>query len=103
MRAIDPSPTLVVHCGIGFDARFEPYQVPDLSGYNAIAAPVRLELSTIGTLHSIKLVQGFALDPRGKEVKVQGGSRGKSPPDTQAEAKFMEVGGNRHAGGRAEV
>jgi hypothetical protein len=24
--AFDPSLTLVVYCGIGFDARFEPYQ-----------------------------------------------------------------------------
>jgi hypothetical protein len=31
----DPSPTLAVHCGSGFDARFEPYQRPRLSRYNA--------------------------------------------------------------------
>jgi hypothetical protein len=33
--AIDPSATLAVHCGNGFDARFEPYQSTRLSRYNA--------------------------------------------------------------------
>jgi hypothetical protein len=31
----DPSATLAVHCGNGFDARFEPYQSARLSRYNA--------------------------------------------------------------------
>ena len=31
----DPSATLAVHCGNGFDARFEPYQSTRLSRYNA--------------------------------------------------------------------
>jgi hypothetical protein len=33
--AFDPSPTLAVHCGNGFAARFEPYQSTRLSRYNA--------------------------------------------------------------------
>jgi hypothetical protein len=33
--ANDPSPTLAVHCGSGFDARFEPYHSTHLSRYNA--------------------------------------------------------------------
>jgi hypothetical protein len=33
----DPSPTLAVHCGNGFDAQFDPYQVARLSRYNAIS------------------------------------------------------------------
>jgi hypothetical protein len=33
--AFDPSPTLAVHCGNGFAARFEPYQSIRLSRYNA--------------------------------------------------------------------
>jgi hypothetical protein len=33
--AYDPSPTLAVHCGSGFDARFEPYHSTHLSRYNA--------------------------------------------------------------------
>jgi Histidine kinase-, DNA gyrase B-, and HSP90-like ATPase len=32
---LDPSATLSVHCGNGFDARFEPYQSTRLSRYNA--------------------------------------------------------------------
>ena len=31
----DPYATLDVHCGNGFDARFEPYQSARLSRYNA--------------------------------------------------------------------
>jgi putative tryptophan/tyrosine transport system substrate-binding protein len=31
----DPQETLAVHCGNGFDARFEPYQSTHLSRYNA--------------------------------------------------------------------
>jgi hypothetical protein len=31
----DPSATLAVHCGNGFDARLEPYQSTRLSRYNA--------------------------------------------------------------------
>jgi hypothetical protein len=31
----DPSATLAVHCGNGFDARFKPYQSTHLSRYNA--------------------------------------------------------------------
>ena len=34
VAAFDPSATLVVHCGNGFDARFEPYQSTRLSRYN---------------------------------------------------------------------
>src|ERR1700738_3924429 len=33
--AFDPQETLDVHCGNGFNARFEPYQRPRLSRYNA--------------------------------------------------------------------
>ena len=33
--AFDPSATLAVHCGNGFDARFAPYQCTRLSRYNA--------------------------------------------------------------------
>ena len=33
--AHDPSATLAVHCGNGFDARFEPYQSTRVSRYNA--------------------------------------------------------------------
>jgi hypothetical protein len=33
--ADDPPRTLVVHCGNGFAARFEPYQSTRLSRYNA--------------------------------------------------------------------
>jgi hypothetical protein len=35
--AIDPSATLAVHCGIGFDAGFSPYQSTHLSRYNAVS------------------------------------------------------------------
>ena len=28
---------LAVHCGNGFDTRFEPYESPRLSGYNAVS------------------------------------------------------------------
>ena len=35
--ANDSSATLVVHCGSGFDARFQPYQRPRLSRYNLAA------------------------------------------------------------------
>jgi putative tryptophan/tyrosine transport system substrate-binding protein len=34
--AFDPTRTLVVHCGSGFDARFEPYHSTHLSRYNAV-------------------------------------------------------------------
>jgi hypothetical protein len=33
--ANDPSATLAVHCGNGFDAGFSPYQSARLSRYNA--------------------------------------------------------------------
>ena len=33
----DPSPTLAVHCGNGFEAGFSPYQNTRLSRYNAIS------------------------------------------------------------------
>jgi hypothetical protein len=33
--ALDPSATLGVHCGNGFDADFSPYQSTRLSLYNA--------------------------------------------------------------------
>ena len=33
--ASDPQETLDVHCGNGFDTRFEPYQSARLSRYNA--------------------------------------------------------------------
>jgi hypothetical protein len=32
----DPSPTLAVHCGIGFDADFSPYQSTRSGRYNAV-------------------------------------------------------------------
>jgi hypothetical protein len=32
----DPSATLAVHCGNGFDAGFSPYQSTRLSRYNAV-------------------------------------------------------------------
>ena len=31
----DPSATLAVHCGNGFDTRFQPYQSTRLGRYNA--------------------------------------------------------------------
>jgi hypothetical protein len=31
--ALDPTETLAVHCGNGFDARFDPYQSTRLSRY----------------------------------------------------------------------
>jgi hypothetical protein len=33
----DPSATLAVHCGNGFDAGFSPYQSTRLSRYNAVS------------------------------------------------------------------
>ena len=36
-EANDPSLTLAVHCGNGFDASFGPYQSARLSRYNAVA------------------------------------------------------------------
>jgi hypothetical protein len=33
----DPTATLAVHCGNGFDAGFSPYQSTRLSRYNAVA------------------------------------------------------------------
>jgi hypothetical protein len=33
-EAYDPSPTLAVHCGNGFDTRVDPYQSTRLSRYN---------------------------------------------------------------------
>ena len=33
----DPSATLAVHCGKGFDGGFSPYQSVDLSRYNAVS------------------------------------------------------------------
>jgi hypothetical protein len=35
-EAYDPSPTLAVHCGNGFDAGLSPYQSTRLSRYNAV-------------------------------------------------------------------
>jgi len=35
--AIDPTATLAVHCGNGFDAGFSPYQSARLSRYNAVS------------------------------------------------------------------
>jgi hypothetical protein len=35
--AIDPTATLAVHCGNGFDASFSPYQSTRLSRYNAVS------------------------------------------------------------------
>ena len=35
--AIDPTATLAVHCGNGFDAGFSPYQSTRLSRYNAVS------------------------------------------------------------------
>ena len=35
--AIDPTATLAVHCGNGFDAGFGPYQSTRLSRYNAVS------------------------------------------------------------------
>jgi len=46
-----------------------------------------------------KIDQGFALDPRGKEVKDL---RGKRPPDTKADVAAPVVGGEPVAEGRAE-
>jgi hypothetical protein len=37
-----------------------------------IAARVRFELSVIGTRTSKNYDRGFALDPRGKEITIQG-------------------------------
>jgi putative tryptophan/tyrosine transport system substrate-binding protein len=36
VRGFDPSATPAVHCGNGFDARFEPYQSTRFSRYNAV-------------------------------------------------------------------
>jgi hypothetical protein len=33
----DPTATLAVHCGNGFDAGFSPYQSTRLSRYNAVS------------------------------------------------------------------
>src|SRR5450759_2536990 len=35
--AIDPTATLAVHCGNGFDVGFSPYQSTHLSRYNAVS------------------------------------------------------------------
>jgi hypothetical protein len=35
--AVDPTATLALHCGNGFDARFSPYQSTRLSRYNAVS------------------------------------------------------------------
>jgi hypothetical protein len=37
LSANDPSATLAVHCGNGFDAGFSPYQSTHLSRYNAVS------------------------------------------------------------------
>jgi hypothetical protein len=35
--AIDPTATLAVHCGNGFDASFSPYQSTRLNRYDAVS------------------------------------------------------------------
>jgi hypothetical protein len=35
--AIDPTATLAVHCGNGFDAGFSPYQSTRLNRYDAVS------------------------------------------------------------------
>jgi hypothetical protein len=42
--------------------------------YGILAASARLELSIIGAMASKNSEHGFALDPRGKAVKIQGAS-----------------------------
>jgi hypothetical protein len=37
LSAYDPTATLAVHCGNGFDAGFSPYQSTRLSRYNAVS------------------------------------------------------------------
>jgi hypothetical protein len=37
LSANDPTATLAVHCGNGFDAGFSPYQSTRLSRYNAVS------------------------------------------------------------------
>jgi hypothetical protein len=37
LSAFDPTATLAVRCGNGFDAGFSPYQSTRLSRYNAVA------------------------------------------------------------------
>jgi hypothetical protein len=37
LSAYDPTATLAVHCGNGFDAGFSPYQITRLSRYNAVS------------------------------------------------------------------
>jgi len=37
LSAFDPTATLAVHCGNGFDAGFTPYQSTRLSRYNAVS------------------------------------------------------------------
>jgi hypothetical protein len=37
LSAFDPTATLAVHCGNGFDAGFSPYQCIRLSRYNAVS------------------------------------------------------------------
>jgi hypothetical protein len=36
LSAFDPTATLAVHCGNGFDAGFSPYQSTRLSRYNPV-------------------------------------------------------------------
>jgi hypothetical protein len=36
-HSLDPTATLAVHCGNGFDAGFSPYQNNRLSRYNAVS------------------------------------------------------------------
>ena len=38
LSAYDPSATLAVHCGNGFDAGFSPYQSTRLSRYNVVSS-----------------------------------------------------------------
>jgi hypothetical protein len=37
LSAYDPTATLAVHCGNGFDAGFSPYQSTQLNRYDAIS------------------------------------------------------------------
>jgi len=62
-RANDPSVTLAVHCGKGFDAGFSPYQSIRLSRYNAF-------LPSLG-----KGASFLSLEMRARSSTVGGGRR----------------------------
>jgi putative ABC transport system substrate-binding protein len=73
MRAFDPSPTLAVHCGSGFDARFvgNPFTVLELGEVQAAAGTLGLELVTLEIRHAQDIVPAFeALKGRSEALYV---------------------------------